>query len=678
MIRVMDKNKKIIYLIDLTHESELGLGSDTMPLQLGLIASYCLKKYGEQVDIKIMKFVGEFVKAVEEKPPFIIAASNYLWNIDLSYKLISLIKKKYPDVISIFGGPNYPDEYDEQIGWLKNRPYVDFYIYMDGEVPFTKLVGELLKKDSLAEVKKAKIPSCHSLVDGVPYFGELEERVKNLDDVPSPYLNGVMDKFFEFRLIPAIQTNRGCPFTCTYCTEGNKYYTMVYKTSLERRKAEVNYIVDKVKYTKTLRVTDSNFGMYADDEEFCEFLHKVQKTRDYPEYLTCSAGKNQKDRILRCNELVGGAMRVTASVQSLDSQVLENINRTNISLDDIMAMSDQVSNTDTYSYSEIILGLPGDSLEAEKKSMAGLIKSGISNITQHQLSIIYGTEMVTKKSREKYGIVSMFRPIQRCVGVYEFDNKKFSSIEIEEVCVSNNTLSYEDYIEARKLYLSVGLFYNDRIFGEIYALLEILGLSTWEWLMMMHENIQNHPEEIQKLYKKFVKDTKDELWPNPKDLIRDVSNDIDRYIKGEAGGNIIYKYRIKVIILFFNELRKTAYDSLRKYLKEKKVNHEGAVDDIEKFSNYQKSDLFNVNLDVTEDFEYDIIRMIDEMATKRKVGNLDDFKHPTRIRITHSDKQKETIKRQLSFYGHNEGGLTMLMSRFPIKKFYRKARVVEK
>ena len=51
--------KKNIYMVDLTHTSKLGFGSDTMPLQLGLIGSYCLKKYGDKVNIKIMKFLNE-------------------------------------------------------------------------------------------------------------------------------------------------------------------------------------------------------------------------------------------------------------------------------------------------------------------------------------------------------------------------------------------------------------------------------------------------------------------------------------------------------------------------------------------------------------------------------------------------------------------------------------------
>ncbi len=670
--------KKKIYLIDLTHESKLGIGSDTMPLQLGLIGAYCLKEHGDKIEIQIFKFIKDLENEIKKKPPFIIAASNYLWNIDLGYKIVNIIKEKHPKTIIVFGGPNYPDEPEEQVKWLRRYPSIDFYIFKDGEVPFSRLVSFLLENPDVIAAKKAKLSSCHALIDGQPYFGSLEPRLEDLSQIPSPYLTGLMDKFFDKKLIPPIQTNRGCPFTCSYCTEGDPYYSKVCKTSFDRKKAEVDYIAKNIKHTKTLRITDSNFGMFEEDVEFCKYLGEVRKRTGYPEYLTCSTGKNQKDKILKCNELLGNIMRFTASVQSLNAQVLKNIKRTNISPEEIMALSDQVSDTDTHSYSEIILALPGDSLEAEKESMAGLIRAGISNITQHQLSIIYSTELASSRARHEFGMKSMFRPIQRCVGIYSFDGKVFPAIEIEEICVANNTLSYDDYLEARRLYLSVGLFYNDRIFGEIHALLRLLHLSTWEWLLLIHEDIKNNElSGIKKLYDGFIDDTKKELWDTKEDLIRDVSASIEKYASGEAGGNLIYKYRSQAIVKYFSELHKIAFLHLRRYLLLKGIKQEEVVNEIEQFARYQKADLFDINIEKEDDFHYDILKMIKDPSLARSGGNLEDIHYNVRFKIAHTPEQKEMIQRQLNFYGTDIGGLTMLISRFPIKRFYRVAEKIE-
>ncbi|MFH1890111.1 MAG: radical SAM protein [Candidatus Kuenenbacteria bacterium] len=669
--------KKQIYLIDLAHQSKLGLGSDTMPLQLGLIGAYCLKKHGDQVEIKIFKLIDEFVAAVIKQPPFIIAASNYMWNIDLTYKFITAIKEKYPKTIIIFGGPNYPDDFAEQVTWLKQYPLIDFYINKDGELPFAGLVEFLLKNQDVVVAKKAKLPSCHSLINGRPYFGELLPRPDDLSIIPSPYTTGLMDKFFKQKFLPTIQTNRGCPFTCTYCTEGGKYYCKISKRSFEHKKAEIDYIVKRAKYTKTLRITDSNFAMYAEDEKFCKYLSRVQQQTGYPEYVACSTGKNQKERILKCNQLLKNAMRLTASVQSLNKTVLRNINRLNISLDEIIDMSDAVSDTETHSYSEIILGLPGDSLKAEMESMAGLMQAGISNITQHQLALIYGAQASSGDSRKKFGIKSMFRPIQRCIGIYSFGSKKFPAIEIEEISVASKTMSFRDYLEARKVYLTIGLFYNDRIFGEIHALLRLLNLSTWQWIKIIHDNIQNFSPSIKDIYKNFVLDTKNELWNNPQSLIKDVTRQIDQYASGKLGGNLIYKYRSKAIVEHFPKLRKIAFEHLHTYLNIQGVKVPYLLDQLELFSKYQKENLFDTNFKVIQNFDYDLVKMIKDAAAMRQAKSIKVIQYPVRIRISHSAKQIELIERQLKFYGQDNAGLTMLMSRFPIKRFYRQAKIVK-
>lgn len=670
--------KKQVYLIDLTHESKLGLGSDTMPLQLGLIGAYCLKEHGDQIDIQIFKFVDEFVAAVQRQQPFIVASSNYLWNIDLSYKLVSYIKEKHPETITVFGGPNYPEDFPEQVDWLRKHPAVDFYVCKDGELPFSDLVGRLLKSADITTVKMAKLPSCHSIVNGEPYFGEIAARLADLSSIPSPYTTGLMDKFFEQKLLPTIQTTRGCPFTCSYCAEGGAYYRKVYHTSLSHKVAEIDYIVAKVKHTKTLCITDSNFGMYDGDVDFCRHLGKIQKRTGYPEHLSCSTGKNQKERVLMCNELLGGIMKFTASVQSLNKKVLENIKRENISLDAIMALSDQVSDTDTHSYSEVILGLPGDSLVTEKESMAGLMQSGISNITQHQLVLIYGTQVSSRQSRDDFSIKGMFRPIQRCAGVYRYNEKTFSSIEVEEVSVGSNTLTFADYLEARRLYLTIGLFYNDRIFGEIHTLLRLLHLSTWDWISQIHENIHNGPVEIRTLYDGFTADTRGELWESREDLIRDVGREIEKYTTGKSGGNLIYKYRAQAIVQWFAQLHQMAFSHLRHYLNRHGVECEKIVNDIERFSKYQKSDLFNTDFEKIASFDYDVLTMIRNPSLARQGGGISDIHYPVQIRIAHTPRQKELINRQLDFYGTELGGLTMLISRFPIKRFYRNAEVLGK
>ena len=670
-------SKLPVYLIDLAHDSKLGLGSDTMPLQLGLVGAYCADKFNDQIEVRIFKFIDDLDAALREAPPFLLGVSNYIWNIDLGYQAVEIIKRKYPDVIAVFGGPNYPDERPDQIEFHRKYPAIDVYIYKDGEVPFAELLGFLLAGNSLEAAKRAKLESCHGLIDGQPHFGETAPRIRDLASVPSPYLAGLMDQFFDNKLVPTIQTNRGCPFTCTFCTEGGRYYNKVFKSTLDRKTAEVNYIVERVKHTRTLRITDSNFGMFTEDQDFCEFLGAMQARTNYPEYIMCSTGKNRKERVLKCNELLNGAMRLTASVQSLDRQVLSAVKRDNISIDGLMYLSDETSDTDTHAYSEIILALPNDSAERHEASIEGLMAIGIGNITQHQLALIHGTELNSTASRENNAYRSGFRPIQRCAGRYRLLGEDFVAVEIEEIAIASKTLSFEDYLDMRRLYLSVGIFYNDRIFGEIHALLRLLKLSTFEWIKAIHDDLDKLDPGLRQLYQEFSDDTAGELWDTPEQLVHDVSREVDRYASGEVGGNIIYKYRAKSIVEHFVALHDTAFGYLRRYLRQVRADCADVVDELERYSRCQKLDLFDTEQVFEESFSYDILRLAMDPSFARDGGQLEDLHYPITLSIQHTDKQKTTIKRELAFYGDDIAGLTMLISRYPVKRFRRRVNYAE-
>ena len=38
-------------------------------------------------------------------------------------------------------------------------------------------------------------------------------------------VTGVLDEFFDGKLAPLLETNRGCPFQCTFCVQGVRWYT---------------------------------------------------------------------------------------------------------------------------------------------------------------------------------------------------------------------------------------------------------------------------------------------------------------------------------------------------------------------------------------------------------------------------------------------------------------------
>ena len=82
---------------------------------------------------------------------------------------------------------------------VKKNNLIDFYIVKEGEIPFVKLIEELVsKKFQIDDVKKSKVPSTHCVLnDGTVILTPPAERIKHLSEIPSPYLDGRLDEFFD-------------------------------------------------------------------------------------------------------------------------------------------------------------------------------------------------------------------------------------------------------------------------------------------------------------------------------------------------------------------------------------------------------------------------------------------------------------------------------------------------
>ena len=75
-----------IYLGDLTYDT-VTISAESIPLNIGFVAAYCKKQFGENVELTLFKYIGDLEKAINENPPDILALSNYVWNRNLSYEM---------------------------------------------------------------------------------------------------------------------------------------------------------------------------------------------------------------------------------------------------------------------------------------------------------------------------------------------------------------------------------------------------------------------------------------------------------------------------------------------------------------------------------------------------------------------------------------------------------------
>ena len=242
----MKNNNLNVLLCDISHDTT-ALANEVFPLNIGLVGAYLKKQLGNNINLELCKFIIEIEEFIKNKHYDIIAFSNYPWNLHAGIALSKLAKKINPNVLTVFGGPNFPYADKEQIVFLNKYPEIDAYVFQGGELPFANMTETLLEiepKFRKKFIKNNKLPGIVAINDsGERIYGGLLTEEKDLDFIPSPYLTGLLDKFFlDRRLSPMIQTNRGCPFSCTFCQEGQEYFNKVRRHSLKFVQEELNYI----------------------------------------------------------------------------------------------------------------------------------------------------------------------------------------------------------------------------------------------------------------------------------------------------------------------------------------------------------------------------------------------------------------------------------------------------
>ena len=669
-----------IFLGDLTYDT-IALSTDSMPTNIGYVASYCKNKFGDDVDVILFKYISDLENSILENPPDVLALSNYAWNHRISLEMFRIFKQMNPNGLTIFGGPNLPLDMDSQTKFLKDNPEFDIYIPLEGEIGFSNVIEKVLNFNSRENLQKQisdeSIDGCilRKPNDNFQYSPS-SIRTKDLDDIPSPYLNGLMDKFFDGKLSPAIQTNRGCPFLCSYCVDGNSEVNQVNKFSLERIRSELYYIATHVpETTKSMLISDLNFGMIPRDLEICDYIAKLQNEFDYPKQIHATTGKNSKERIIEAIKRLNGALRLWMSVQSMDKEVLTNIKRQNISLEQTMALIPIIKEAKLRTMSEVILGLPGETFQSHIETIKKLIKSKIDFIVVYTCMMLNGAEMNTPTERIKWGFKTKFRIIPR--DFVKLKNGK-KIIEIEEVIVASNTLSFDEYVELRLLSFSMYVTNAGVVYDPLLKFLREKGVDVFELLSLSYSKLEYTSEKIKNLFDKYRKSTINELWDSPEEIIKNYQND-DEYQKlldDKDGINIMRHYNAEVIAELMDEWTEHIL-KIGNYLLQKNnlftTETRKQYEDISEYCRGISHNPLGRNRMTTNPeflFKYDVVSWINSPDEKPLENFKYDFSKKFVFKLT--DEQFKFIEDKLEIFGDTIEGKSQVIKRSSVDILWRK------
>ena len=263
---------------------------DTIPISTGYILS-ALKLAG--FDGKILGDFKDrplspvlFRDTLNQRKPSVIGFSTYAENIDRVRFWARLAKHLQPRIITVLGGPQITFMPQQA---LLQMTEIDLLCRGDGEMVMPDLARILSSGGKITAV-----PGLCCLEEGVPAETGRAPRLEhlvNLDDLPSPYLDGTLDPEGKDRAI--LFTSRGCNSNCSFCYTPQAGNFKLLLHSPDR-------VIDEMRYLKRKGVddfwfADPNFASSAERvEELCRaIIDQVPGIRFW-----CQAKYQQLDRHL--------------------------------------------------------------------------------------------------------------------------------------------------------------------------------------------------------------------------------------------------------------------------------------------------------------------------------------------------------------------------------------------
>lgn len=355
-----------------------------------------LKEYCKTVcEVEIQEFsinngILDILSQLFEVKPDIIGFACYIWNIEMTMKLVNLLKKVLPNITIICGGPEVSYQPEE---FFRENPSIDYIIQGEGEETLYHLLTQLKLGRTMEEIpaltyynEENQIVSSNAIV------------VKNLDTIPFPYhdedIIALKDKIIYY------ESSRGCPFSCQYClssaTQGVRFFSI--DRVLDELRFFIRHNVRQVKFVdRTFNAKKSHYM------QILKFL-VVQKCKTNFHFEM--AADLLDAEVLDILELMPvGRVQLEIGVQSTNEVTLDNICRTNNWNKIVHNVTRILSFDNIHLHLDLIIGLPNEDYKSFQKSF-----NDVYSLKPHMLQI--GFLKLLKGSgislnRKKHGYVFM-------------------------------------------------------------------------------------------------------------------------------------------------------------------------------------------------------------------------------------------------------------------------------
>jgi hypothetical protein len=454
----------------------------TLPLAAGLLVASARRDplVGDRFEFEI--------GTVRESPTLaagrlegsaILAFSCYAWNLSYSLEVARIAKSAAGRPLVVVGGPSIPRHPANLARFMRAYPWVDVLVHGEGELSFTELLRAWSGCASLAGVEGITFRTAS---DGWRTNAP-RPRAIEFDPAASPYLDGTFDALLEQSggcpEAALLETNRGCPFSCTFCDWGQAVGTPVHELPLERVEGDLEWITKRgIPY---LYIVDANFGIRRRDLAIARRIGSLRQTTGLPASCFFHLTKNATRRNLATAETLNRASvacQVTLSMQDFDPGVLAAVKRSNITIASWRSLADQCHERRIPTLNELLLGLPEQTYDSFANGIVrGLSPHAGDTFHLYLCRLLENAELSGPASRRRYGIRTRMRELSDPGGRVQWVS------ELEEIVVATDSMPTDDWKRAFQFGFLASAVYNFSLLRTMMLYFQrTLGIDVRGWI----------------------------------------------------------------------------------------------------------------------------------------------------------------------------------------------------
>ncbi len=339
-----------------------------------------LKPSAAIVEFDINQRPADIAEILLARNPKILGLGVYIWNVEPTTEVVAIIKRVRPEIVVILGGPEVSYETEQQ----EIVKLADHVITGEADLKFAEVCRELLDGKT-----GSPLPAERRARSDAPYLPKvIAAPLPDFSQLALPY-DLYTDDDIAHRVV-YVEASRGCPFTCEFCL--SSLDIPVRAVDMAKILSEMQKLLDRG--VKQFKFVDRTFNLNVN---FSLAILEFFLARHRPGlFVHFEMIPDRLPEALReiIAKFPSGALQFEVGVQTLNEDVEKLISRRQNHeriRENFHFLREQTS---VHIHADLIVGLPGETLESFGAGFDKLIALGPQEIQVGILKRLRGTPIV--------------------------------------------------------------------------------------------------------------------------------------------------------------------------------------------------------------------------------------------------------------------------------------------